>query len=63
MSNIIQVYLDLDSENGCWNCQNSDGSICKVNNIGTIDYLKGISHCGLRDWKFNNNGDADDYFE
>lgn len=56
MSDIIQVYLDLDSYNGCWNYQNSYGSICRVNNIGTIDYLIGISHCALKNWE---NGDVE----
>lgn len=48
---LIQVYLDLKNENGCWNCKH-DWSICKINNIGTVGYVKGVSHCALKDWEY-----------
>lgn len=50
--NIIQVYLDLDNYNGCWNCKHDYGGICEVNYIGTVS-VKGVSHCALKDWEFN----------
>lgn len=49
---IIQVYLDLENQNGCWNCKHDCGSVCEVNLIGTVSYLKGISHCALKDWEY-----------
>ena len=51
---IIQVYLDLNNHCGCWNCKHDKGSICEVNYIGTVGYIKGISHCGLKNWESNN---------
>lgn len=48
----IQVWLDLAAQNGCWNCKN-DLDICKINYIGTVGYIRGISHCALKDWEFN----------
>ena len=51
---IIQVYLDLNNGCGCWNCKHDKGSICEVNYIGTVGYVKGISHCGLKNWESNN---------
>lgn len=53
---IIQVYLDLNNDCGCWNCKHDKGSICEVNYIGTVGYVKRISHCGLKNWE-SNNGD------
>lgn len=47
----VQVYLDLENENGCWNCEN-DWSICTVHHIGTVGFVKGVSHCALKDWKY-----------
>lgn len=47
----IQVWLDLDSDDGCWNCKH-DLSICEIHNIGTVGYVKGISHCRLKDWEW-----------
>ena len=47
----IQVYLDLENHNGCWNCEN-DLSICTVHHIGTVGFVKGVSHCKLKDWKY-----------
>ena len=48
----IQVWLDLKNQNGCWNCKN-DWSICTVNHIGTVGYIRGISHCALKDWEYD----------
>lgn len=48
----IQVWFDLDNQNGCWNCKN-DWSICRVNNIGSVGYIRGISHCALKDWEYD----------
>lgn len=46
----IKVYLDLENFNGCWNCKH-DRSICKIHNIGSVGYVKGISHCALENWE------------
>lgn len=48
----IQVWLDLDAQNGCWNCKNNL-DVCKINNIGTVGYIRGISHCALKDWEYD----------
>ena len=48
---IIQVYLDVENENGCWNCKHEIGGICEVNLIGAVSYLKGFDR--TKDWDFN----------
>ena len=48
---IIQVYLDVENENGCWNCKHELGGICEVNLIGAVSYLKGMSFLDMNYYK------------
>lgn len=50
----IQVYLDFENGNGCWNCKH-DWTICEIHNIGSVGYVKGVSHCALKDWEFKSD--------
>lgn len=51
----IQVWLDLENNNGCWDCKHNLINYCEINNRGSVGNVKGISHCALRNWEYDRN--------
>lgn len=45
------VFINLDSEDGCWNCKHCYGGFCEILKNPMVTWLKGVSKCNLKKWE------------
>jgi hypothetical protein len=45
------VFVNLDGEDGCWNCKHCYGGFCDVLENPIVSWIKEVSKCNLKKWE------------
>lgn len=45
------VFVNLDGEDGCWNCEHCYGGFCDILENPIVSWIKGVSKCNLKKWE------------
>ena len=45
------VFVNLDGEDGCWNCKHCYGGFCDILENPIVNWIKEVSKCNLKKWE------------